>query len=138
MQSGHPGPVELRRNTIADGTRRAAAKFRDRVALTFADRQWTFVALESAAGRLAHRLVAFGLKKGDRVAAYARNSDAYLILWLACSRAGLVHVPINYALTTGELKYIVGQSGARALVCLLYTSGGGTGGTGTGLSLIHI
>lgn len=116
MQSGHPGPVELRRNTIADGTRRAAAKFRDRVALTFADRQWTFVALESAAGRLAHRLVAFGLKKGDRVAAYARNSDAYLILWLACSRAGLVHVPINYALTTGELKYIVGQSGARALV----------------------
>ncbi len=116
MQSGHPGPVELRRNTIADGTRRAAAKFRDRVALTFADRQWTFAALEGAAGRIAHRLVAFGLKKGDRVAAYARNSDAYLILWLACNRAGLVHVPVNYALTSGELKYIVGQSGARALV----------------------
>ncbi|WP_315834100.1 acyl-CoA synthetase [Bradyrhizobium prioriisuperbiae] len=116
MQGGHPGPVELRRNTIADGTRRAAAKFRDRIALTFADRQWTFMSLEIAAGRVAHRLVALGLKKGDRVAAYARNSDAYLILWLACNRTGLVHVPINYALTSGELKYIVTQSGARALV----------------------
>jgi fatty-acyl-CoA synthase len=56
------------------------------------------------------------LNKGDRVAAYARNSDAYLLLWLACNRTGLVHVPINYALTSGELKYIVEQSGARALV----------------------
>lgn len=109
-------PNALRRNTIADGIRRAAAKFRDRVALTFADRQWSFLALDQAAGRVAHQLMARGLRKGDRVAAYARNSDAYLILWLACTRSGLVHVPINYALTAGELKYIVAQSGARALV----------------------
>ncbi len=105
----------LRRNSIADATRRAAAKFRDRIALTFACREWTFNDLEAASGRVAHRLISTGLKKGDRVAAYARNSDAYLILWLACTRSGLVHVPINYALTAGELKYIVEQSGARAL-----------------------
>jgi fatty-acyl-CoA synthase len=30
-------------------------------------------------------------------------------------RAGLVHVPINYALTAGELRYILDQSGAKAL-----------------------
>jgi fatty-acyl-CoA synthase len=86
------------------------------VALTFAERQWSFAALEQAASRVARRLVDLGLTKGDRVAAYARNSDAYLILWLACTRSGLVHVPINYALTAGELSYIVTQSGARALV----------------------
>ncbi|MBR1222728.1 acyl-CoA synthetase [Bradyrhizobium sp. U87765 SZCCT0131] len=116
MTGGQAGPEILRRNSIADATRRAAAKFRDRVALTFADRQWTFHALEQAAGRVAHRLMALGLHKGDRVAAYARNSDAYLLLWLACNRSGLVHVPINYALTAGELKYILRQSGARVLV----------------------
>ena len=32
-------------------------------------------------------------------------------------RAGVVHVPINYALTGHELRYIVAQSGARALIC---------------------
>jgi fatty-acyl-CoA synthase len=56
------------------------------------------------------------LQPGDRVAAYGRNSDAYLIAFLACCRAGLVHVPVNYALTGGELRYILDQSGARALL----------------------
>jgi fatty-acyl-CoA synthase len=56
------------------------------------------------------------LAAGDRVGAYGRNSDAYLLLWLACTRAGFVHVPINYALTERELRYIVEQSGARALI----------------------
>lgn len=116
MTVGPASPGALRRNTIADGVRRAVAKFHDRVALTFGDRQWSFIELDRAAGRVAHRLLARGLCKGDRVAAYARNSDAYLILWLACTRSGLVHVPVNYALTAGELKYIVAQSGARALV----------------------
>jgi len=35
-----------------------------------------------------------------------RNSDAYLLAWLGCARAGLVHVPANYALTAGELGYV--------------------------------
>lgn len=42
MTTGQAGPEILRRNSIADATRRAAAKFHDRIALTFADRQWTF------------------------------------------------------------------------------------------------
>lgn len=106
----------LRRNTISDAVRRAARKFRTRTALTFADRRWTYTDLDKAAGRVAQGLINLGLKKGDRVAAYARNSDTYLLLWLACTRAGVVHVPINYALTAGELRYILSQSGARALI----------------------
>lgn len=109
-------PPALRSNTISDHVRRAASKHRDRLALTYADRRWSFAQIDAAAGRVAHALVARGLKKGERVAAYARNSDAYILLWLACARAGLVHVPINYALTQEELRYIVEQSGARALI----------------------
>ncbi len=105
----------LHRNTIPDSIRRAAAKYRDRTALTFAGRDWSFAEIDRAAGRVAHRLQKLGLAKGDRVGAYAKNSDAYLLLWLGCVRVGLVHVPINYALTSGELKYILDQSGARAL-----------------------
>ena len=36
-----------------------------------------------------------------------RNSDAYLLAFLGCASAGLVHVPINYALTGGELTYLL-------------------------------
>ena len=106
----------LRSNTIADAFRRAARKFRGKLALTFLDRDWSFLELEAAAGRIAQALIDRGLAKGDRIAAYARNSDSYLILWLACARGGFVHVPINYALTAGELSYIVRQSGARMLI----------------------
>ncbi len=105
----------LHRNTIPDNVRRAAAKYRARPALTFAGRVWSFAELDQAAGRIACRLAGLGLARGDRVGVYARNSDAYLLLWLGCVRIGLVHVPINYALTVGELRYILDQSGAKAL-----------------------
>jgi fatty-acyl-CoA synthase len=104
------------RNTLGDAIRRAAARFRDREALVFADRAWSFRAIDAATGRVASRLIECGLRPGDRVAAYGRNSDAYLIAFLACCRAGLVHVPVNYALTGGELRYVLDQSGARALL----------------------
>jgi fatty-acyl-CoA synthase len=104
------------RNTLSDAVRRAAARFRDNEALVFGDRSWSFRAIDVAASRVARRLTDVGLRPGDRVAAYGRNSDAYLIAFLACCRAGLVHVPVNYALTGGELRYILDQSGARLLL----------------------
>ena len=104
------------RNTLSDAVRRTAARFRDNEALVFADRSWSFRAIDVATSRVAARLTALGLQPGDRVAAYGRNSDAYLIAFLACCRAGLVHVPVNYALTGGELRYIMDQSGARLLL----------------------
>ena len=73
--------------------------------------------LDSAANRVARRLIGAGLKPGARLAAYGRNSDAYLLAWLGCLRAGVIHVPVNYALKPEELGYIVRQSGASAVVC---------------------
>ena len=61
-------------------------------------------------------LLGAGLAFGDRVVAYGRNSDLYLIAWLACCKAGLIHVSANYALTATELRYIVQQSGANLLL----------------------
>ncbi len=104
------------RNTIGDALRRAAMNFRAAPALHFVGRDWSFQALDIAASRVARRLLRLGLRKGDRVLAYGRNSDAYLLLWLGCARAGLVHVPANYALTAAELEYVGTQSGATALI----------------------
>ena len=103
------------RDTIGDAVRRAAHRFRDREALRFGPRAWSYRDLDRAADRVARALLATGLNPGDRVVAYGRNSDGYMLLWLGCCRAGLVHVPTNYALTATELSYILAQSGARAL-----------------------
>lgn len=111
-------PASVRRsgrNLIGDAFERSVRRNPDRLALQFDSRDWTYAALDQGANRVARRLLALGLRPGDRVAAYGRNSDAYVLLWLACVKAGLVHVPINYALLDAELRYILEQSGAQAL-----------------------
>lgn len=103
------------RNTIGDSFRRTALRDAEKTALEYNGRLWRYKALDSAVNRVANRLLALGLQKGDRVAAYGKNSDAYLILWLACTRAGFIHVPVNFSLTERELVYVLTQSGTRAL-----------------------
>ena len=111
QQAGGP------QDTLADAFRRMARKHRDRQALAFGERAWTFDELHAAANSVGVGLLAAGLKPGDRVAAYGRNSDAYFIAWLGGAAAGLVHVPINFGLMADEVSYIVRQSGARAVFC---------------------
>ena len=113
---------DLRASTVADVVRRSAARTPERVALRFADscghdRAWTYAELDAAVSRAAVALLETGAARGDRIAAYGKNSDAYLIAFLACARAGLVHVPINNNVDGAELAYLLRQSGsAVALV----------------------
>lgn len=106
----------VRSSTIADLLRRSAARHPDRLAVRFESREWTYAELDTAVTRAAAHLLGLGLEHGDRVAAYGRNSDAFLIGFLACARAGLVHVPVNYNLTGEELAYLVEQSRSRAVL----------------------
>lgn len=102
-------------NTIGDGLRRAAKRFAAKEAIIFQQRHWTYQQLDRAVNRVANALLQSGLQPGDRIAAFGKNSDAYLILFLACTRAGMIHVPINYALVKDELLYLLKQSGAAAI-----------------------
>lgn len=109
-------PSRIQQNTIGAALSRSARKHGDKLALAFESRRWSYAELNRAVNRVANRLLASGLAPGDRLAAYGKNSDAYVIAWLAATRAGLVHVPINFALSADELRYILEQSGASALL----------------------
>ncbi|MEU2556492.1 acyl-CoA synthetase [Streptomyces sp. NPDC013313] len=103
-------------STVDGVLRRSARRTPARIALEYGERGWTYEALDDAVTRAAGLLRAQGLGPGDRVAAYGHNSDAYLIAFLACARAGLVHVPVNQNLTGDDLAYIVGQSGSTLVL----------------------
>ncbi|WP_404285932.1 fatty acyl-CoA synthetase [Glutamicibacter arilaitensis] len=103
-------------NTIGAMLRRSVSRNPEASALLFEDRQWTYRELESAVRRVARRLLDANLPPGSRVAAYGANSDAYAILFLACGLAGLVHVPVNFALKGEELSYLLEDSGAVLVV----------------------
>ncbi|CAH1045199.1 fatty acyl-CoA synthetase [Halomonas sp. TD01] len=106
----------IHRNTIGAALNRSARKYSHQLALTFGERTWSYQSLNDAANSVANGLLAAGLSPGDRLAVYGKNSDAYVIAWLATTKAGLVHVPINFALSSDELRYILEQSGAKGLL----------------------
>jgi fatty-acyl-CoA synthase len=99
-------------STVGQILERTAARVPERTALLFKDRSWTYAELDAAVGRVAHELLRAGATKGDRIAAYGKNSDAYVLLFLGCARAGLIHVPVNFNAIGDELDYLLTQSGS--------------------------
>jgi acyl-CoA synthetase (AMP-forming)/AMP-acid ligase II len=78
-------------------------------AMTF--RQWN-----ERACRLANALLGAGLRHGDRIAVLAYNCVEWLEIYVAAAKAGLVAVPINFRLLAPEIRYIVQDAGASALI----------------------
>ena len=107
--------LDPRSSTVDGVVRRAARRTPDRTALVFGDRTWTYRELDDGISRTAAYLLELGVSPGDRVATYGKNSDAYVLAFLGCSRAGAVHVPVNFALTGEELSYLITQSGSATL-----------------------
>ncbi|MEU3519860.1 acyl-CoA synthetase [Streptomyces sp. NPDC006654] len=103
-------------STVDGVLRRSARRTPARVAVEFGERRWTYAELDDVVSRAASVLLGQGLGRGDRVATYGHNSDAYLIAFLACARAGLVHVPVNQNLTGDDLAYVVRQSGSSLVL----------------------
>ncbi|MCX4815730.1 acyl-CoA synthetase [Streptomyces sp. NBC_01239] len=103
-------------STVDGVLRRSARRTPARVAVDYGERSWTYEELDDAVSRAATVLLDQGLAPGDRVGSYGHNSDAYLIGFLACARAGLVHVPVNQNLTGDDLAYIVSQSGSTLVL----------------------
>jgi malonyl-CoA/methylmalonyl-CoA synthetase len=73
--------------------------------------------LAAMSARLAHALTAAGCKPGDRVAVQVDKHWHVLALYLACLRAGLVHLPLNTAYQKSELAYFFGDAKPCVIVC---------------------
>jgi malonyl-CoA/methylmalonyl-CoA synthetase len=86
------------------------------VALEWACQEYTFADLDARAGRMAHELSARGLARGDRLAIYLPNRIEYVDLFLACTRLGVIVVPINVLYRDREMSHILGDATPKAVV----------------------
>ena len=89
---------------------------RDKVALEFQGREFTFGEIESRSNRLAHALVARGMGTGDRLCVYLVNSVEMIDVYLACVKLGVIFVPINILYREREMAHILADAAPRALV----------------------
>ncbi|MBI5477450.1 MAG: long-chain fatty acid--CoA ligase [Deltaproteobacteria bacterium] len=95
-----------------------AAKFPDRVALSFLGKQINYRQLLNYSNSFARGLADLGLKKGDRVALFLPNVPHMVIAYYGVLKAGGVCVTTNPLYTERELSHQVKDSGATMLVTL--------------------
>ncbi|HTZ45909.1 MAG TPA: AMP-binding protein [Jatrophihabitans sp.] len=77
----------------------------------------SYAELERRSAGLAERLLAAGLRPGDRIATLTGNSADHVVLFFACARTGLVLVPLSWRLTPVELAEQLADA-EPALLCL--------------------
>ena len=87
-----------------------------KTALFVEDEKISYAKLLDRVNAFAGYLSTKGIKQGDRVALFLRNSPEFLITLFALSKLGAVAVPINTFLKSEELSYILEDSGAMMLV----------------------
>lgn len=97
------------------GTYAADTPDRPAIVMTGTGESRTFAQLDERSARLADHLREAGLTTGDVVAVVATNALEYLEVYWACLRSGLYMTGVNHGLTPDELRYILENSGARAL-----------------------
>lgn len=89
----------------------------DEAFLVYEDRTLSWREFRERVCRAANALVVMGIKKGDRVAVMATNSDRYVVLFFATARIGAILVPVNPALTANEVRYIVEHANPVVVFC---------------------
>ncbi len=93
-----------------------ARVFPDKVGARDLSRSLTYYQWNERSSRLANALLALGLGKGERVAILAYNCVEWMEIYVAAAKAGLVAVPVNFRLLGAEIRYIVENAEARAII----------------------
>jgi fatty-acyl-CoA synthase len=102
--------------SMGDVLRTHARVYPNRLGARDLARSMSFREWNARSCRLANALLGKGLQKGDRLGVLAYNCVEWMEIYAAAAKAGLVAVPINFRLVGGEIRYIVENCEARAMI----------------------
>ena len=102
--------------TVYDVIVRGAEVHRDAPAVIQGERTVSFAELRRRVDELAGGLAALGIERGERVCVLAQNDAAYVDLYGACARQGIVAYPINWRLTGPEVERVVERARPTMMV----------------------
>src|SRR5260370_36499881 len=95
---------------------RAAKYYPNLVALSVRGKRLSFLELHQRIERIAAALHQLGFRAGDRLAALLPNESEYLELIYACSRLGIIVVPLNTRYSAQELDHVLTACEPHGLV----------------------
>ncbi|MBD3879105.1 MAG: AMP-binding protein [Quinella sp. 1Q5] len=79
-------------------------------------RQTTYAQMKQGIRKYRNRLWELGIRQGDRVGIFSRNSAEFIYAYMAAASLGAINVPINFQLSTRETAYILQNAGVEHLL----------------------
>ncbi|MDB5859259.1 MAG: long-chain-fatty-acid--CoA ligase-like protein [Ramlibacter sp.] len=111
-----PHALTLPATSLWDNLATSARRYPDKPALVFFGRVLRYAELQRQAERLAARLQALGVKKGDRVLLDMQNCPQLVVAHFAILRANAVVVPVNPMNRAEELKHYITDPDAKVAI----------------------
>jgi fatty-acyl-CoA synthase len=102
--------------SLWDNLETNARRYPDKPALVFLGRRISYAELRAQAERLAARLHALGVRRGDRVMLDMQNCPQLVIAHFAILRANAVVVPVNPMNRAEELKHYITDPDAKVAI----------------------
>lgn len=104
---------------VLDWTAKWADYTPEKIAITSydANKSYTYSDLHRYANRLIHKFTELNLEEGDRIAVLAEHSLAYIVLFVACQRMGLVIVPLNYRQPIRQISKLIVDCTPSLFIC---------------------
>ena len=109
--------------TVYDMIARGASVYGDAPAVIQDGRARSFREFKRRVDDLAAGLAALGIGKGERICVLAQNDVAYLELYGACARQGIIAYPINWRLTGEEVERVMERAAPQMMVADASTQG---------------
>ncbi len=104
---------------VTDLLARNVEKVPDKAAVIAADGQLSFSELDAASSRIAARLYAAGVRRGEKVAMALDNAEAahFTASYFGIHKLGAIPVPMNVRWAPPEKLFVLEHSDAVALIC---------------------
>lgn len=82
----------------------------DDLAIFDEGRNFTYAETQAEIKKFRDRLYALGVREGDRVGIFSRNSAEFIFAYFATASLGAINVPINFQLSSRETAFILKNS----------------------------
>ena len=77
------------------------------------DNRITYEQLAEKINNSRNKIYSIGIRQGDRVAIFSRNSADFIYTYMAITSLGAICVPINFQLSSREISYILNDAGVK-------------------------
>lgn len=116
--AGTPPRLSIPDGSLVDAFRDRVRERPDAPLIHFFRTTLSFADVDRLSGALAVGMSRLGIVAGDRVAIYTQTDPQFIIAQIAAWKLGASMVSVNPMLKSAELRYVLNDSGAAALVTL--------------------